>query len=238
MKLLIKGEKWTGEFINVNKYDELYYETASITPIITDNEIIGYLAIKLNITDYIKEQEKVEFLAYHDNLTLLPNRRSLERKLNELIAKATRRDKFAVLFLDLDGFKIINDTLGHDIGDLLLKEIAKKFHESLRINDYVFRLGGDEFAIIIEYSNDIEIIEVIAKKIIDNINKNINIRNNSLHVGCSIGIAKFPQDGVTSTNLLKYSDIAMYKAKQNGRNRFEFYTKDLSDNVHSKLYIE
>lgn len=235
---LNKGEKWTGEFINVNKYDELYYETASITPIITDNEIIGYLAIKLNITDYIKEQEKVEFLAYHDNLTLLPNRRSLERKLNELIAKATRRDKFAVLFLDLDGFKIINDTLGHDIGDLLLKEIAKKFHESLRINDYVFRLGGDEFAIIIEYSNDIEIIEVIAKKIIDNINKNINIRNNSLHVGCSIGIAKFPQDAVTSTNLLKYSDIAMYKAKQNGRNRFEFYTKDLSDNVHSKLYIE
>lgn len=237
-EILNKGEKWTGEFININKYDEIYYETASITPIITDNEITGYLAIKLNITDYIRQQEKAEFLAYHDNLTLLPNRRSLEKKLNELIGKATKNNKFAILFLDLDGFKIINDSLGHDIGDLLLKEIAKIFHKSLRVNDYIFRVGGDEFAIIIEYADDIEIIELIAKKVIDNINKNMSIKNNTLHVGCSIGIAKFPEDGGDSISLLKHSDTAMYKAKQNGRNRFEFYTKDLSSSVHTKLNIE
>jgi len=239
-EILNRGEKWTGEFINVNKYHEIYYETASITPIISDDEITGYLAIKLNITDYVRQQEKVEFLAYHDNLTLLPNRRSLEKKLNELISKATKNDKFAVLFLDLDGFKIINDSLGHDIGDLLLKEIAKRFQESLHSDNYVFRVGGDEFAIIIEYTNDNsnEIIKDIAKNIIKNINKNIVIKNNSLQVGCSIGIAKFPEDGENLTNLLKHSDTAMYKAKQNGKNRFEFYTEDLSNSVHTRLNIE
>jgi len=239
-EILNRGEKWTGEFINVNKYHEIYYETASITPIISDDEITGYLAIKLNITDYVRQQEKVEFLAYHDNLTLLPNRRSLEKKLNELISKATKNDKFAVLFLDLDGFKIINDSLGHDIGDLLLKEIAKRFQESLHSDNYVFRVGGDEFAIIIEYTNDNsnEIIKDIAKNIIKNINKNIVIKNNSLQVGCSIGIAKFPENGENLTNLLKHSDTAMYKAKQNGKNRFEFYTEDLSNSVHTRLNIE
>lgn len=239
-EILDKGKKWTGEFVNVNKYGEVYYETASITPIITDdNELTGYLAIKLNITDYVRQKEKVEFMANHDTLTMLPNRRSLEKRLNELIDKAIEdKSHFAVLFLDLDGFKIINDGLGHDIGDLLLKEVAKRFQDALREDDYIFRVGGDEFAILIEYTTNDKIIEVVARKIIETVNQPILIANHSLQVGCSIGIAKFPQDGNDLLSLLKHSDTAMYKAKQEGKNRFEFYTKDLSNTVHTRLNIE
>ncbi len=218
-EILDRGEKWSGEFININKFGDIYYETASITPIINDDELTGYLAIKLNVTDYVREQEKVEFIAYHDNLTLLPNRRSLEKKVNELISK---NKKFALFFIDLDRFKIVNDTLGHDIGDLLLKEIGRIFEETLRVEDYIFRIGGDEFAVILNFSNEKD-IEVVANKIIENINKPIKIKNHNLYVGCSIGITKFPQDAKDLQGLLKYSDTAMYKAKENGKNRFEFY---------------
>ena len=237
--ILDKGQKWTGEFVNINKYGEVYYETASITPIINDDEMTGYLAIKLNITDYVRQKEKVEFMANHDNLTMLPNRRSLEKRLNELIDKAIEnKSHFAVLFLDLDGFKIINDGLGHDIGDLLLKEVAKRFQEALREDDFIFRVGGDEFAILIEYTTNDKIVEIVARKIIETVNQPIFIANHSLQVGCSIGIARFPQDGNDLLSLLKHSDTAMYKAKQEGKNRFEFYTKDLSNTVHTRLNIE
>jgi diguanylate cyclase (GGDEF)-like protein/PAS domain S-box-containing protein len=238
-EILDKGQKWTGEFVNINKYGEVYYETASITPIINDDELTGYLAIKLNITDYVRQKEKVEFMADHDNLTMLPNRRSLEKKLNELINNSLENNShFAVLFLDLDGFKIINDGLGHDIGDLLLKEVAIRFQDALREEDYIFRVGGDEFAILIEYTTNDKIIEVVARKIIETVNQPILIANHSLQVGCSIGIARFPQDGDNLLSLLKHSDTAMYKAKQEGKNRFEFYTKDLSNTVHTRLNIE
>lgn len=224
--ILDKGEKWSGEFININKFGDIYYETASITPIFNDYELTGYLAIKLNVTDYVKQQEKVEFIAHHDNLTLLPNRRSLEKKVNEYIYEClAQQKKFALYFIDLDGFKNVNDTLGHDIGDLLLKEVAKIFKDSLREEDLVFRIGGDEFAIIIKYSNDEKDLRVIANKIIENINKPIIIKNHKINVGCSIGISVFPKDAQDLKNLLKYSDTAMYKAKQNGKNRVEFYSK-------------
>ncbi|CAM3582245.1 diguanylate cyclase domain-containing protein [Arcobacter aquimarinus] len=224
--ILDKGEKWSGEFVNVNKFGDIYYETASITPIFNDDELTGYLAIKLNVTDYVKQQEKVEFIAHHDNLTLLPNRRSLEKKVNEYIHECLEKEKkFALYFIDLDGFKNVNDTLGHDIGDLLLKEVAKIFKDTLRNEDFVFRIGGDEFAIIIKYSNEEIDLEIIANKIIENINKPIFIKNHEINVGCSIGISLFPKDAQDLKNLLKYSDMAMYKAKQNGKNRVEFYDK-------------
>ncbi|NCB11245.1 MAG: sensor domain-containing diguanylate cyclase, partial [Erysipelotrichia bacterium] len=224
--ILDKGEKWSGEFININKFGDIYYETASITPIFNEYELTGYLAIKLNVTDYVKQQEKVEFIAHHDNLTLLPNRRSLEKKVNEYIHEClAQQKKFALYFIDLDGFKNVNDTLGHDIGDLLLKEVAKIFKDSLREEDLVFRIGGDEFAIIIKYSNDEKDLKVIANKIIENINNPIFIKNHKINVGCSIGISVFPKDAQDLKNLLKYSDTAMYKAKQNGKNRVEFYDK-------------
>lgn len=165
MKFLIE-EKWTGEFINKNKDGEIYYENASITPIIIDNDLKGYLAIKLNVSDYIKEKEKVEFLAYHDSLTLLLNRRALQRDIVEVLNDCkTNNKKFTILFIDLDGFKFINDGLGHDIGDILLKEIAYRLANTLAQKHNAYRLGGDEFAIIFEYKH-VKEIEESARNII------------------------------------------------------------------------
>lgn len=237
-EILNRKEKWTGDFINKNKNGEIYYENASITPIIIDNDLKGYLAIKLNISDYVKEKQKVEFLAYHDSLTLLLNRRALQRDIVEILKESNKYNKkFAILFIDLDGFKFINDGLGHDIGDIILKEIAYRFSNTLSQEDKAYRLGGDEFAIIIKY-NDEKKIEESAKNLIDKVNEKIVINKHSLHLGCSIGISKYPADGEDYSTLMKHSDTAMYKAKQNGKNRYEFYTKDLSNIVSKRFEIE
>jgi len=224
-RTIYSGKKWIGEFININKYKKVYHERSSITPIKSDNEIVGFLAIKLDITDYIKKKEKAKFLANHDSLTLLGNRRYLEMKVNELI-KVSKRDfkKFAFFFLDLDGFKNINDTLGHDAGDILLKEIAKRFKELLRETDYIFRIAGDEFIALIYYENEND-INIVANKIIETINLDFIIKDSVVNVGCSIGISKFPQDANNLEDLMKYSDIAMYEAKRRGKNQFVLYSK-------------
>lgn len=237
-EILDRREKWTGEFINKNKDGEIYYENASITPIIIDNDLKGYLAIKLNVSDYIKEKEKVEFLAYHDSLTLLLNRRALQRDIVEVLNDCkTNNKKFTILFIDLDGFKFINDGLGHDIGDILLKEIAYRLANTLVQKHNAYRLGGDEFAIIFEYKH-VKEIEESARNIIKKVNEKILINKHSLHVGCSVGIAKYPVDGEDYSSLMKHSDTAMYKAKQNGKNRYEFYTKDLTNIVSRRFEIE
>lgn len=237
-EILDRREKWTGEFINKNKDGEIYYENASITPIIIDNDLKGYLAIKLDVSDYIKEKEKVEFLAYHDSLTLLLNRRALQRDIVEVLNDCkTNNKKFTILFIDLDGFKFINDGLGHDIGDILLKEIAYRLANTLVQKHNAYRLGGDEFAIIFEYKH-VKEIEESARNIIKKVNEKIFINKHSLHVGCSVGIAKYPVDGEDYSSLMKHSDTAMYKAKQNGKNRYEFYTKDLTNIVSRRFEIE
>lgn len=236
--ILNNGEKWIGEFINKNKQGEIYYETASITPIIIDDDLKGYLAIKLDVTDYVKEKQKVEFLAYHDSLTMLPNRRAMHKDINILIQKSFEEKlNLAVLFIDLDGFKFINDGLGHDIGDKLLKDIAFRLKELVGTNADVYRIGGDEFSIVFNFKKDDE-LDKYAKNIIAKVNEKFTINNHSLHVGCSIGISKYPSDSLELTDLIKFADTAMYKAKQNGKNRFEYYTKELSSKISKRFEIE
>ncbi len=237
-EILNRGEKWIGEFINKNKQGDIYYETASISPIIIDDDLKGYLAIKLDVTDYVKEKQKVEFLAYHDSLTMLPNRRAMQKDIQLLIEKSFEENKkLAVLFIDLDGFKFINDGLGHDIGDKLLKDIAFRLKELMQTNANVYRIGGDEFSIILNFIN-LDEVDLYAKNIIKKVNGKFIINNHSLHVGCSIGISIYPSDSIEFTDLMKYADTAMYKAKQNGKNRFEYYTKELSSKVSKRFEIE
>lgn len=222
---LSKGEKWLGEFVNMNKNGDISHETASITPIKNDyDEIIGYLSINLDVTDYIKQQKQAEFLAYHDSLTSLPNRRCLEKTFLEIQEESkTDLKTFAILFLDLDGFKVVNDSLGHDIGDLLLKEVATRLKSLLRDDDYVFRIAGDEFAVLINYK-DKKYIKIVANKIIKLINKDFLIDNNKpIRVGCSIGISLFPENSSNLKELLKYADSSMYEVKTSGKNKYKFY---------------
>ena len=232
---LLTRRKWEGEFINKRKDGTIYYEKASIAPMFVDNEAIGYIAIKLNITKYVEQERKVKFLAYHDPLTSLPNRHQFEHFFTTEIAEKSK--KAALLFIDLDHFKKINDTLGHHAGDELLKIFAKRLRSEISRNDFIARIGGDEFVAIIE-TDEITQVEKIAKRILCSLEAPIDIQHHQLNITTSIGIALFPKDGENLEALLKHADTAMYQAKNDGRNNFHFFTQSLSDSAYERLNIE
>jgi len=358
---LSRGEKWDGEFINKRKDGSLYYEKASIVPIFLDNKLISYLAIKLDITDYIEQnkklelaasvfenieeaiiitdtdkktisinqaftkiygytlsevegqnpqilnssmqdshfykqmwnsidnedlwqgkiinktkcglyiplwntikaikdnkgnivnyiavqtdlremesvQEKVDYLAYHDQLTGLYNRAHFEDYLQHALSIAKRKqENLALLFIDLDRFKVINDTLGHDVGDKVLIEIAKRLQRTLRESDFISRWGGDEFVVILENTLTPSASAKIASHIITAIKEPIRVNSHSLTTTASVGIALYPENGDDANTLLKHADSAMYFAKDTGKNQFQYYTQELSNEIQSRLSIE
>ncbi|MCW8837772.1 MAG: EAL domain-containing protein [Thiovulaceae bacterium] len=233
------GEKWEGEFINKRKDGTQYYEKASIMPIFQDGKLVNYLAIKLNITDYVLQQQKVKHMAYHDSLTSLPNRTNVEEYLDINIPIARRnKHKIAVLFIDIDNFKTINDTLGHDIGDEFIKECAKMLKSSLRKSDILARIGGDEFVIILESIDTNYSAATVSTNIINMFQNPIETKNNKLNMTVSIGISIFPNDADDCITLFKCADMAMYKAKESGKNNFQYYKKKLSVHMHGRLNIE
>ena len=236
---LDKFEKWEGEFINKRKDGSEYYEKASIMPIFQDGKLVSYLAIKLNITDYIVQQRKVKHMAYHDSLTLLPNRTNIEEYLELNIPIAKRNNlKIAVLFIDIDNFKNINDTLGHDVGDDFIKECAKILKSSIRKSDILARIGGDEFVIVLESVDSNYSSAKVCTNIIKKFQKPIVANKNKLSITVSIGISIFPNDADNYITLFKYADMAMYEAKENGKNNFKYYRKELSSEMHDRLEIE
>jgi len=185
------------------------------------------------------EQKELYKLSTKDTLSGLYNRLSLFDNLSQLIAKAKReRKEFAVLFMDLDNFKDINDYLGHDVGDDILKYISSILLKSVRENDFVSRIGGDEFVVILpEFESNIKIVE-IAQRIIENISKPIEKESEVLYVSASVGIVIYPKDGENVAELIKNADIAMYKAKELGKNQFHFFTEELHNNIEQKISIQ
>lgn len=355
------GEKWEGEFINKRKDGSVFYEKASIVPIIVNNKLQNYLAIKLDVTDYIKQNEKLElssiafdnvqegiiicdkdkniiavnkalenildytkedliglkpnllksgyhdkifykkmwnninehgfwkgkvydkkkngeivplwlninlikdkngntshfiavhtslkeiietqeradFLAFHDSLTSLPNRIKLEEDLIYSIKNAARNElNLFVLFIDLDRFKIINDTLGHGIGDELLKIVSKRIKNMLRDTDILARMGGDEFIVVLDSSRNKKSAGYVCEKILEIVKQTVVIEEHILNTSASIGVAMFPDDGTDMTTLIKHADSAMYYAKKLGKNNYQYYDKQLSVDVHDQLKIE
>ena len=232
---LAQNKKWEGEFINKRKDGSIYYEKASIAPMFIDNKVIGYIAIKLNITKYVEQERKVKFLAYHDPLTSLPNRHQFEQFFTNTVIKEKRTS--ALLFIDLDHFKKINDTLGHHAGDELLKIFAQRLQTEISHKDFIARIGGDEFVAVLDTDNP-SIVAKVAKRIIRSLENPMNVQNHQLNITTSIGVALFPQDGKTLNTLLKHADTAMYKAKTDGRNNFHFFTKALEHEVYERLTIE
>ena len=183
--------------------------------------VVGTL---LDITDRKLAQERIEFHAYHDPLTGLPNRSFLEDRLQLHLAQARRGGRgMAVMFLDLDRFKTVNDTLGHALGDRLLCEAAKRLREGVREDDTVARIGGDEFVVLLPRVGQGDGAARIAQSLLHKFVEPFPLDDNVLQVTISIGIALFPQDGDDPETLLKKADAAMYRAKERGRNRYQFH---------------
>ncbi len=205
----------------------LFDEHGNCTGIIESaRDITAHLLVQ----DELREQKKtLTHLAHYDTLTSLPNRLLFIDRLSQCIERAKRDQKvFALFFIDLDRFKQINDSLGHKIGDEVLKVVAVRLGSIIRKVDTLARLGGDEFTILIENLTEVNDMEVLAQKILDSLAQVIEIDKYSLYVTASIGISFYPQDDTNADNLLKYADAAMYKAKELGKNNFQFYSADMT----------
>ncbi|NRF65699.1 EAL domain-containing protein [Aquincola sp. S2] len=183
--------------------------------------------------------EHAEFLAYNDSLTLLPNRSMFSKLLNQSVSLAQREGKqLAVLFVDLDRFKNVNDTLGHEAGDLLLQEMAARLKSCLRATDCVARLGGDEFVLMAPSLNGTEQLAALAHKILGAVARPFTLRDHEFHVTASVGISVYPSDGDDERTLMKNADIAMYQAKEEGKNTFAFYCAELNTHTLERLAFE
>ena len=192
-----------------------------------------------DISDRKAAEERVQFLAYYDALTGLPNRLLLHDRLANALANARRRDeKVALLFLDLDRFKIINDSLGHSIGDLLLQEVAERLKRWARAQDTVARIGGDEFIILLSGLKDIPDAAIAAERIMEAMTAEFVVQGHSFNVSSSIGISIYPAHGADGESLIKNADAAMYCAKDSGRNNFRFFTEDMNAQVVERLTLE
>src|ERR1700722_6804369 len=197
------------------------------------------LATVRDITDRKVAEERVQYLAYYDALTGLPNRTLLQDRLAKALAGARRqKDKVALLFLDLDGFKIINDSLGHSVGDLLLKQIADRLKRFGREKDTVARLGGDEFLIMLTDVENVGDIAVAAERLMGAMTAEFVVQGRSLSISCSLGISIFPEHGADGEILVRNADAAMYNAKDYGRNNFRFFTEDMNAQAVERLTLE
>ena len=191
-----------------------------------------YLLAYREIRERRQAERKLRFIATHDPLTALPNRTMFSERLNQRLgAKRRQFDQHAILFIDLDRFKNINDTLGHEAGDRMLQDVAARLSHCVRQSDIVARQGGDEFVVLIEEFSDPRAISIVAEKILVEISKPLTLQGKDYHVTASIGISTYPDDGTDMQTLLKNADIAMYRAKEQGKNNYQYYSKKM--NLHS-----
>lgn len=231
---------WFGEMNDRRKDGGLYAQETTICAIKNDDhEITNYCAIISDVTERKKMEDQVKNLAYYDYLTKLPNRFFFEEKLEQALNNAERdKSSIALFFLDMDNFKIINDTLGHYYGDKLLQEVALRLLECVRKSDTVARLGGDEFTIFLEKITDREIAVDIAEKISERLNEPYIIENKTVYSSPSIGIAFYPEDATNYTDLLKCADNAMYLSKEKGKNQINFFESSLNEKIQEYHTLE
>ncbi len=235
------------EIRKITKSGEIIHTHVSLSVLRDEqNRIIGLTRYSQDIThkkkieQQLKEQtELLNFQAYHDALTHLPNRILFEDRLQQSLANAEKHcEKLGLLFIDLDNFKQINDTLGHHYGDEVLKIVAKRLSNCIREEDTLARLGGDEFTVLIQDLQRSSAVSRVAQQIIDALKPPIRLKNHELHITASIGISLYPKDALNRSDLLKYADTAMYKAKEEGRNNFQFYSEEMTRLAFEKAMME
>jgi diguanylate cyclase (GGDEF)-like protein/PAS domain S-box-containing protein len=236
-----KAEKQKGE-VTIDEYriitpsgDVRWVQDRGI-PYQAIDEQSFYIGIILDITEWKMADEKIKYLAYHDDLTGLPNRKYFNEHLDKMIKKAGRDGKLTLLFIDLDQFKFVNDSLGHNIGDQLLLEVGKRIKKSVRHGDMVARHAGDEFIILAENVSTPE-TDLIAKRILSSLEEPFFIKENEIFISASIGISIYPTGGNNAETLMKNADAAMYDAKYYGKNNYKYYSLDIENANNRKMSI-
>lgn len=237
---LLDGRAFRDVLLNKKKDDSLYFEDKTILPLRNEQgRITHFISTGKDISELMRNQAQLDYLAFHDPLTKLPNRSLFRDRLEQAINRAHRQDRLiALLFLDLDRFKTINDSLGHALGDRLLKEVANRLGGCAREIDTVARLGGDEFTIILEDLEHPDQAVMIAQKVLDVLVEPFQVDEREFHVTASIGIALYPLDEREAEALIKAADTAMYHAKEAGRNSYQFYSAAMTARVTQRLAVE
>jgi len=225
---ILSGREWHGEFHNRNKDGTLVWELASISPVMDESgNITHFVGVKEDISELKRLQKKLGQMAHSDKLTGLPNRALFFDRLEQVMIHARRRrSRFALLFIDLDGFKGVNDTYGHQVGDELLQAVAHRLTFCVRESDTVARIGGDEFIVILNDLNHWDEPGVVARKLLEAFTAPIHIGDITCSIGLSIGISIYPDDAEEANKLIACADFAMYEAKRGGKNGFRYSAID------------
>jgi len=236
---LDKAGTWSGELRFIKPDGQLIYLRIGITQVLDKvANTVFHIGIFNDITKSKDSQHQIEYLATHDPLTGLANRNLLAAHLDQNIEISKRENKkFMVMFMDLDNFKIINDSLGHHIGDIVLQTISKRIKETLRNSDLIARIGGDEFAIILNDAPASK-LKILAEKLIEKVGMPIDLENGTVTVTLSIGVSSYPEGGSSSADLLKNADIAMYHSKDSGKNTYTFFNSEMTKIADERLSLE
>ena len=230
---------WQGELWNRHKDGSIYLEWLTINTIRDERgKLTNYIAIFSDVTLIKASQERLEYMVSHDELTALPNRNEFKGRLTQAFSRAKRRaGNFALMYIDLDNFKNVNDNLGHDYGDLLLQQAAERLSLCVRGEDTVARIGGDEFNVLLEDVSETQIANT-AQRILEHVAKPYMVNDQQVFVSASIGIAVYPKDAEDLETLVKNADSAMYQAKDKGKDSYQFFTSDLKDKISHRIELE
>jgi diguanylate cyclase (GGDEF)-like protein/PAS domain S-box-containing protein len=237
---LIKGNSWHGDMMNYHKNGRQYWIRFSISPV-RDNagQITHFIGIGEDITQKREQEERIRYQAQYDDLTGLPNRALAQDRLQQAIRLASRsNDKVVLMFVDLDDFKKVNDTLGHDVGDILIYEAAQRLRRVTRESDTVARLGGDEFLIIIQQIHELNAIEAIANNITEQFSNPFVLEGTEFIVTTSLGITLYPDDGTDARELMRAADLAMYQSKAEGKNTHHFFSASMEEATREYSRLE
>jgi len=231
---------WQGEVWNRRKSGEVYPEWLNISPVRDESgQVVHYLGIFSDISAVKRTEAQLEHMAHHDALTGLPNRALLNDRIDTALRRAQRADRMvAVVFLDLDRFKDINDSFGHAIGDQVLKQVAVRLRETMRDEDTVARLGGDEFVILIEDVEQPSQTDTATERVLACLHPPVTVDHQEFYVGASLGVSIFPRDGYTADALIRNADTAMYQAKRLGRNTVQRYSEQQTESARHRMRLE